>query len=411
MFDDFQPELLYRNFVKYSSPEGRDELAQQCRAKVVEWRWASGDMAFAFRQPFFKERWRQAPKWLKEGAKPKSGNARHGIAADGTIRVVEEFYFDDNKECCFPTYVSYAENLIELVHYQQPDRLVNVRRRVFDGPRLVREHLFHDGGGQEERFEWNQDRVIRIVGLGWKHDRIRWSGERTNSESVVLPGYKATGWTEERFEYDGLGRLDRILVFWLNSDGTVDQDLPPRINYERPKKNESIPQMAKEIERMLVEQIPPAVAKARGKGPFYCLLICYCGEDFGASWPPMLMLKPEAERRRIVERGEEVKYYLWAPDESDETNVYLRYRDEKLDNHCRLHCQLMAVKNDYSSAKKALRNAAKTLNELDWSKRLDVTPDFIVAAVDNTGEFAFATDIKATAPAAKYKALKAAGLI
>lgn len=123
------------------------------------------------------------------------------------------------------------------------------------------------------------------------------------------------------------------------------------------------------------------------------------------------MLKLEAERRRIVERGEEVTYYLWAPDESEETNLYLPYRDELLDNHCRLHCQLMAVKEDYSSAKKALRNAAKALNELDWPKLLDVTPDFIVAAVDNTGEVEFATDIKATPPAAKYKALKAAGLI
>jgi hypothetical protein len=125
----------------------------------------------------------------------------------------------------------------------------------------------------------------------------------------------------------------------------------------------------------------------------------------------MLMLKPEADRRRIVERGEEVKYFLWAPDESDETNVRLRYGDETLENSCRLHCQLMAVKNDCSSAKRALHNAAKALNELDWPKLLDVTPDFIVAAVDNTLEFDFATDIKAVVPAAKFKALKANGMI
>jgi hypothetical protein len=123
------------------------------------------------------------------------------------------------------------------------------------------------------------------------------------------------------------------------------------------------------------------------------------------------MLKPDAERRRIVERGEEVRYYLWAPDESDETNVRLPYGDEVLENSCRLHCQLMDAKEDYSSAKKALRNAAKALNELDWPKLLDVTPDFIVAAVDNTGEVELTADIKATVPAAKYKALKANGLI
>jgi hypothetical protein len=71
----------------------------------------------------------------------------------------------------------------------------------------------------------------------------------------------------------------------------------------------------------------------------------------------------------------------------------------------------MAVKESYSWAKKTLRNAAKALNDLDWPKLLDVTLDFIVGAVDNTGEVEFRGDIKATVPAAKFKALKASGLI
>lgn len=35
MFDDFQPDLLYADLVACSSPKRRDELSQQCRAKVV----------------------------------------------------------------------------------------------------------------------------------------------------------------------------------------------------------------------------------------------------------------------------------------------------------------------------------------------------------------------------------------
>lgn len=406
MFDDFQPELLYRNFVKYSSPEGRDELARRCRAKVVEWRWASDDMAFAFQQPFVKERYRCDPKWLKEGAKLKSDCKRHGLDAEGLIHVVEDLTSNAGLDQAqiSAKYVTYKDNQSEAVRYLAPCSLQTVQRCIYDGPRIIRQHNFIYSNGSERHFEWRDERLHRILSMGWRHDSV-------GPASKQFSGFDANSHTEQIFEYDELGRLDRIVERSLNHDGTFYKGLSPRINYERPKKNESIPQLAKEIERMLIERIPPAVSAARGKGPFYCLLICYCGEDFGAGWPPMLMLKPEADRRRIVERGEEVKYFLWAPDESDETNVRLRYGDETLENSCRLHCQLMDVKEDYSSAKKALHNAAKALNELDWPKLLDVTPDFIVAAVDNTLEFDFATDIKAVVPAAKFKALKANGMI
>ncbi|MGH7140763.1 MAG: hypothetical protein ACREHD_33945, partial [Pirellulales bacterium] len=229
--------------------------------------------------------------------------------------------------------------------------------------------------------------------------------------AAVLSGFKVNSFTEDRFQFDPLARLDRIEQRYLNEDGSVKSSLPVQVRYQRPKKNESIPQLAKAIERMLKEQIPAAVEKARGKGPFYCLFLCYCEEDFGAGWPPGLVLKTEAERQRIIERGDEVTYYLWAPDESEETNMRVGLNEETLLRHCDLHNQLMDVDGDYSSAKKALRSVAKALNETDWSNIIDVTHDFVVAAVDNTGEVDFATDIKASIPAPKFRALKKNGLI
>lgn len=289
MFDDFQPELLYRNFVKYSSPEGRDELAQQCRAKVVEWRWASDDMAFAFRQPFVKERYRCDPKWLKEGAKLKPDSKRHGLDAEGLIHVVENMNSNagSDQTQISAKYVTYKDNLSEAVRYLAPCSLQTVQRRIYDGPRIIREHNFIYSNGSERHFEWRDERLHRILSMGWRHDSV-------GPASKQFSGFDANSHTEQIFEYDELGRLDRIVERSLNHDGTI---------YE------------------------------------------------------------------------------------------------------------VAVKNDYSSAKKALRKAAKALNEPDWTKLLDVTPDFIVAAVDNTLEFDFATDIKAVVPAAKFKALKANGLI
>ena len=212
----------------------------------------------------------------------------------------------------------------------------------------------------------------------------------------------------QQFEYDELGRLQSIVARVLNDDGTIDRDVSPRIEYERPKRGESIPQLAKEIERMLLEQVPAVIAQAKRKGPFYCLLICYCAEDFEAGWPPFLVLGSEVERRRIIEKGDDVRYWLWAPDEMRERreNVVLNLRDAALDTHCRLHAQLMEEKENNSSGIKTLRAVAKRLNSLDWSRTIAVTSDFVVAAVDNTGEVDPVKDIKAAIPAPLFQSLK-----
>lgn len=406
MFEDFHPELLFSQFVYYSPPNRRDELARQCRAKVVEWRWASDDMAFALQQPFAKERYRHNPKWLKEGAKLKPDFRCHGLDAQGAIHVIEDVpsHGQSDPKQINATYVTYGHEQVESMNYLTPGNLYMIRRLDYDGPRIVHEHNFGSRHGSERHYEWEGSRLHRILSMGWRHDWVR-------ADSKQFSGLDPNSHTEQNFEYDELGRLDRIVERSLNKDGTLYKGLPPRINYQRPKKEETIPHLAKNIERMLREQIPAGVAAVRGKGPFYCLLICYCGEDFGAGWPPVLTLKPEAETRRIVEHGGEVAYCLWAPDESDETNVYVRYGDEALENHCRLHAQLMDVKQDYTSARKILRNVAKALNELDWPKMLDVTPDFVVAAVDNTGEFELVDDIKACVPRAKFASLKERGWI
>lgn len=92
-------------------------------------------------------------------------------------------------------------------------------------------------------------------------------------------------------------------------------------------------------------------------------------------------------------------------------NVEFGLTDPMLKNHCRLHAQLMSLKDDLSSGMKALRAVAKQLNGFDWSQTIAVTPDFVVAAVDNTGEVDFIKDIKAVVPAALFRSLKKKGLV
>ncbi|MCI0641047.1 MAG: hypothetical protein L0Y72_19855 [Gemmataceae bacterium] len=421
MFDSFQPYLLRPAFEQYSTQEGRDRLIETCRSKVTEWRWASGDMAFAFslKKPFVKELHRSDPNWLKAGATPKRGNVRHGLDAQGVIHVTIDPFFGEsemNEEQGAATYVVYQEAQIEAVTYRYtPGQLESLRRCVYDGERLIREHNLFRMNGSELLYLWpplpegerNSGRLDRVLSMGWS--------QLFRSDSRTWDRFRVTGHSQKRFEYDVLGRLERIAARTLNQDGTVSEGLKPRVDFERPKKSDSIPSLAKDIERMLLEQIPAEVAKAekaKGKGPFYCLLLCYCGEDFQAGWPVFLLLGSDAERQRIIQCGME-PIYLWAVGEMEgqEANVRLPLRDESLNNYCRLHTQMMDVKEDYSSAMKVLRSVAKALNDLDWSKLIEVTPDFLVAAVDDHGIVNPVDDIKAVISAAKFRTLKQQGLV
>jgi hypothetical protein len=176
----------------------------------------------------------------------------------------------------------------------------------------------------------------------------------------------------------------------------------------------TITELAVDIERRLRKKIPAAVANARPKGQYYCLLLCYCAEDFQAGWPPFVLLGNELERERIVKSRDSVKYYLWAPDEmrNHDANVEVPLaRDVSLSELCAQHAELMDVEGDTSSAMDVLRRISKRLNKRDWTDLIKVTPDFIVAAVDNTGEVNPAEDIQDMIPTERFQSLRQRGLI
>jgi hypothetical protein len=87
------------------------------------------------------------------------------------------------------------------------------------------------------------------------------------------------------------------------------------------------------------------------------------------------------------------------------------HRDTSLNDLCAQHAAFMDAAGDTSSAMKVLRRISKRLNRRDWSDTIKVTPDFIVAGVDNTGEVDPAEDIEAMIPLEKFQSLRQRGLI
>jgi hypothetical protein len=91
-------------------------------------------------------------------------------------------------------------------------------------------------------------------------------------------------------------------------------------------------------------------------------------------------------------------------------NIELPLRDPELAAACESHIRLMEINYNRTSLNKVLKNVCQALQQLDWSSILDVTDDFVISAMDNTGEVEADTELKRYAPE-HYKLLKQKALI
>lgn len=396
MIETFDPEYLSSTLEKYSSPDTLKQIQENCYAKTVSWRWASDNMSRI--EPFRAERYNVKRLWFKEGAKPKPGDLRHGLDAEGRIQVVENYWLNGKrKETPYSTcYLIHGEGYSDEMQVTNADAQVRyLRRFCFEAGQLLRSHIKHARGlVAESNYSYTSDRLATETSFNWDRGEV-------------------TAYTQRTYEYNEWGELDKIIQRYLNQDGTVYEKIAPIFEYERPRKKESIGQLARQIAPMLHDKILETIGQAALPGTFYCLLLCYCEEEFSAGWPPCLLLGSMQERERIMDSWNPEWYLLWSPDEmrNREHNIELPLKDELLERKCALHCRQMDQNDDYRSGKKILQKVVKKLNKYDWSELIDVTPDFIVAAIDNTGEKNPRDEIKSAVSRSRFRLLEKQGLL
>ncbi|WP_339688582.1 hypothetical protein [Gimesia maris] len=396
MFESFDPEYLSSELEKYTKPDVLKRISESCYAKTVTWRWASDDMSR--KEPFRAERYNTKHEWLKEGARPKPGDLRHGLDNNGRIQVIENYWLNDKRKkepysTCYLIYGKSHSDEIQVTNYNSQVRYL--RRFRFKAGHPIRSYIQHHFGSvAESHYSYANGKLVTETSVNWE------SGE-------------VSARTQCTYECDEWGGLERIIQRYLNEDGSVYEKIAPIIEYERPRKNENLSQLAKQIEPMLLVQILETIEQASPPERFYCLLLCYCEEDFSAGWPPFLLLGSLQERERIMNSSDPQWYLLWAPDEmrNREQNVELPLNDNILERKCAIHCRQMDQIDDYRSGKKILRKVVKKLNKIDWSQTIDVTPDFIVAAIDNTGEKNPYHDIKSAVSWSRFRSLKKQGYL
>lgn len=173
----------------------------------------------------------------------------------------------------------------------------------------------------------------------------------------------------------------------------------------------------KEIETTLIERVPELVKAKPCKGPAYAVLMCYFDLTVD-EYTPLIIVAPESLRtKHDAEIKDEMGEPAWSPHQRlhDANLPEIYFEDEAFSKLCNDVYETISDnwgdKNEEEVIlpfRKVMYKVAKALNKLDWSDYLDVTNDFVVAAVDYSGHWVN-EDVPASIPSRQKKMLQKAG--
>jgi hypothetical protein len=372
----------------YSDPAAARQLLADSAAQAVSWRWASESMAEEV--PFLQEKYGgPKAKWIADDKADAVRHVHHGFDTAGRLVIQRD---GNGRETAWLHEADRRTGVQFSLHEDEAHIGVVTQYRDAGGL-LASHHVSHGHKGFDERFLWENGQLQRAITSNWAKGKKTWL-------------------CQDVYRYDDAALLDTITLEYLDEDGQPDGQR--RLTYRRPRKGETLASVAAKVEAMLIAQITEALALIPRDEKIYCLLICYTEEDFTAAWPPFLVWGRESYRRAVLQKGEEVPYYLWAPDEIREVqgDAHERWFDNaSLQESCLLHSQFMDIQQSTASARRVLKNLALHFNAPAAHASLLATDDFVVAHADNTGEVDPLRAMKAGIAPERWALLKERGCV
>ncbi len=358
------------------------ELKARLEAEVVRWQWSTFDVHSL--EPFYFERHRFGRGRILDAPpeEPESGNVESGFDAAG--RVVVERGYTSVPGRFYETFYEFGDGEVDKYHYDyDPGKaLIHLARFRFNGERLVElEHRYRGRGRRHERFEWEGQRLERVV---VDHDE--------NSHV-------------DEFSYDSAGEL--TCIEWLYANGQRSK------TFERV--TETLPSLFEKLEAHLLEAIPRTLSALKPVEPIYAIALWLDMEAYEHVLPPGLAVGYESERGAFLERHgpERAKDYLYNPAEwrsFDTSELEYRAADAELLVLAAAANQLIWQNDQFDRAREHVDELARKLNRVDWAARLAVTDDCVVFPIDMACGDAI-EEIERVAPAGKAALLRARGLI
>jgi alkylated DNA repair dioxygenase AlkB len=378
---DAEVRRIRERFLQLQKEDEYRRLLGECEAAAVTWRAATDQMESA--EPFYRQRFRGG-RWAREG-ESLSHPSEHGYDVEGRIVIIREYY---------PVLFQYREELVEEVrgHYNQP-QAIYVKQFYSRGDRLAYGYWLTDEMLARIRYVWEGDRLAR------SEERIHRSGW-LRTESPLHAPVEWSDYVTRTYDYGPDGELDRITLTGLSD--------VPEIEYQRPRKRETVAALSREIEDRLVELVPAALAASGQQDSLYCVFLCYCSS--GWNLVPNLCLASVTDRAEFdYGDGTYDTETMWYTGELSGAR-WVDLDDPLLAERWSLFYQLMGEKRDFSACPAMLRRVAKRLNDMDWQGVIPVTGEFVVTASDTEDGVDFAADFRGSVPAPRRALLKKRGL-
>jgi hypothetical protein len=345
-----------------------------------------------------KRRWLESDKKLKGLA---SLYARmHGFDENGRLLILRSVIRPDIQQYLFydPQWVdefSFEEDYVSLVRYEMANGIVQLQYSLFG---LRREPQI-----EVLRYEYEDDRVVRADEESWKQ---------------IDGKYSKTEFTQiTKYQFSDDGGLERVTIDRFKNGTFVLTEN----RFSRPLKVD-VTTLLNALEELLVQSIPAVIRQANIKHELSAAMLAYCGEDITTDWPGSLLLLSKVVRDELVAKhGAEASTYIWSPDEwNSREKTFDMFDAASRAKYEQLRTSILASLSKGSDSvssqgEKTLRSllhrVALRLNQANWRDAAKLTDDFVVAAVDNTLEYDYRSDVKASLPKPSFELLKRRKLI
>jgi hypothetical protein len=353
-------------FTEYPSLKAANE------AQVIRWEWAT-NQRYDPRPLYFQRHHVRPGKVIQEKTDDQVYVWQYGFDRHNEIVVTRLFGppipFVGTQT--LETFSVRRGDLVECVRYLKPNLPVEVIHQHFVDGRIAAFRSFSVSVGPMLRATNPQtihDLAVRTQGIAFCEETYEYQGDRITRIRVTYfrAGRADSLHHEETIQYDSAGRVLTIQGHY--ADG-ITQTI-----YQRAQKEQTISALARLVRRRLLEIIPQVIAKARIEPQVYCLVLHYL-DHFSS---PTLMLGLESDRQALIrEHGSDVRYYLWMP-----VVPYLEITDPTHFEENALFDQQIALTEQWGRGRAMLRAVAADLMRLRWDGLLNVTPDFVIYAMD-----------------------------
>ena len=331
-------------------------LKGKAEAEVARWEWSNG--AHYDLRPLWSERNRSRKGRLFK-TEPKEQIWSHQYGLDNQDRLVLTRERTALDGCFYEEFLSYYDDIVEGARfgYYLPKELINVTRYYFSGSKITDHEIYGQFGQGGETYEYDENRLVAIRAWQQEHGKER-------IEYLMQIQYDETG---------GLLSIEKIFP----------NGYKERTYQATAKGMPSIKTITSIIKEALIDLIPKIISAANIQDTVYCVALVYDKES-DSCLPPLLGLGRESERMAWRQKyGQQAKDFVWNPAEFflfDQPHLSINDRD--LLQACKLFNQKVSAEENCSAARQLLNNVAAKLMRFEWSKVLNVTPDFVVYAVD-----------------------------